>query len=402
MSSCILTLNAGSSSIRFALHREGQPSLLTLSGMVERIGLAGTSLSFRKPETGASGNLPLPAGGHSSAIRFLLDWLESQEEFAPVIAVGHRVVQGMNHPGPVWVTPVLLQELRKVSAYDPDHMPQEIELIEAILNRLPDIPQLACFDTSFHHTLPRVAAMLPLPRRFEATGLKRYGFHGLSYAFLLEELKRLDPAAAMGRVILAHLGNGAGLCAVKAGQSVDTTMGFTPAGGLMMGTRSGDLDPGVISYLMETHGMTASQFHRMVNQESGLLGVSESSSDVRDLLAVEATDVRAAEALTLFCYQATKWIGAFAAALGGVNTLVFAGGIGENSPVIRERICANLTFLGITLDPSRNALHAPIISQEESPVTVRIIPTDESLMIARAVEAMMAQGPTGNSGSIGS
>jgi acetate kinase len=228
--------------------------------------------------------------------------------------------------------------------------------------------------------------MLSIPRRYGKKGVERYGFHGLSYAYLLEELARLrDPAASNGRVILAHLGNGASMAAVRDGRSIDTSMGFTPASGLVMSTRAGDLDPGLLSFLSRTEGMTPAQFEQMVNHKSGLLGVSGTSSDVRDLLAREAADARAAEALALFCYQAKKWIGAYAAALGGVETLVFAGGIGENSPLIRERICESLGFLGIKLHRSRNAKNAALISTDAAPVAVRVIRTDEELMIARSV-----------------
>jgi acetate kinase len=244
---------------------------------------------------------------------------------------------------------------------------------------------VACFDTAFHRTLPRVARLLPIPRRYAAMGVERYGFHGLSYAYLREELVRLDPTAASGRVILAHLGNGASLAAVRDGKCLDTSMGFTPAAGLVMSTRSGDLDPGLFSFLARRERMTPARFARMINHESGLLGVSEISSDVRDLLAREARDVRAAEAVALFCYQAKKWIGSFAAALGGVDTLVFAGGIGENSPAIRARICDGLGFLGIGLNRQRNATNAPLISPDAGRVKVRVIRTDEELMIARSV-----------------
>ena len=234
--------------------------------------------------------------------------------------------------------------------------------------------------------------MLPIPRRYAAEGVERYGFHGLSYAYLLEELRRLDPAAARGRVILAHLGNGASLAAVHRGKCVDTSMGFTPAAGLVMSTRSGDLDPGLLSFLARREQMTPAQFDRMVNHESGLLGLSGTSSDVRDLLAREGRDRRAAEAVALFCYQAKKWIGAYAAALGGLDTLVFSGGIGENAPVIRERICAGLGFLGLKLSRPRNARHAPLISTDAGRVAVRVIRTDEELMIARSVYRMLALG----------
>jgi acetate kinase len=291
------------------------------------------------------------------------------------------------------VTQELLEELHRISPYDPDHLPSEIELIETFRQRHPKLPQVACFDTAFHRTMPRVAKLLPIPRRYDAKGVQRYGFHGLSYAYLMEELVRLgEPAATTGRVILAHLGNGASIAAVRDGKSIDTSMGFTPTAGLMMSTRSGDLDPGLVDYLARTEAMSASQFQRMVNHESGLLGTSEISSDLRDLLAQEAGDVRAAEALALFCYQTKKWVGSFAAALGGLNTLVFAGGIGENAPVIRQRICDGLGFLGIELDPQRNAHNAALISSDAARVSVRVIRTDEELMIARSVTRLLELG----------
>jgi len=231
-----------------------------------------------------------------------------------------------------------------------------------------------------------MAKLLPIPRRYDAKGIQRYGFHGLSYAYLMEELVRLgDPAAKTGRVILAHLGNGASLAAVLNGKSIDTSMGFTPAAGLVMSTRTGDLDPGLAPYLARTEQMTTEQFDGMVNHQSGLLGVSETSSDMRDLLDHEKSDVRAAEAVALFCYQTKKWIGAFAAALGGLDTLVFAGGIGENAAPVRARICDGLNFLGVKLDKARNAKNAAVISANASVVKVRVIRTDEELMIARSV-----------------
>jgi acetate kinase len=296
------------------------------------------------------------------------------------------VVHGKKHTEPEIVTKKLLAELRRISPNDPDHLPREIELIEVLRQRHPKLPQVACFDTAFHQTMPRVAKLLPIPRRYDAKGIQRYGFHGLSYAYLMEELTRLgDPAATKGRVILAHLGNGASLAAVRDGKSIDTSMGFTPTAGLVMSTRSGDLDPGVAPYLARTEKMTTQQFYEMVNHKSGLLGVSETSSDMRDLLNYEKKDVRAAEAVALFCYQAKKWIGSFAAALGGLDTLVFAGGIGENAPVVRERICEGLQFLGIKLDKARNKKNAGVISKNSSRVKVRVIRTDEELMIARSV-----------------
>jgi acetate kinase len=232
--------------------------------------------------------------------------------------------------------------------------------------------------------------LLPIPRRFDAKGIQRYGFHGLSYAYLMEELARLgDPAAVKGRVILAHLGNGASMAAVRDGRSIDTSMGFTPTAGLVMSTRSGDLDPGLAPYLTRTEQITTEQFYEMVNHESGLLGISETSSDMRDLLAQEAQDVRAAEAIELFCYQARKWIGAYAAALGGLDTLVFAGGIGENAPIIRARICEGLAFLGIELEEKRNAMNAQLISSDRDRVAVRVIRTDEEFMIARLASRVL-------------
>ena len=382
----LLTINGGSSSIRFALFDADEPPLRLLDGKVDRVGLSGTNLTF-KDATGQSQNSrTIDSSDHRSAVGFLLDWLETQKVLASVKAVGHRVVHGMTHSEPELVTPELLDELHRITAYDPDHLPLEIELIEAFRQRHPALPQVACFDTAFHRTMPRVARLLPIPRRYEAAGVRRYGFHGLSYECLMEELARLgDPAAKKGRVILAHLGNGASLAAVYDGKSIDTSMGFTPASGLVMSSRSGDLDPGLVSYLARTEQMSASQFQEMVNHASGLLGVSETSSDLRDLLARESDDVRAAEAVALFCYQARKWIGAFAAALGGLDTLVFAGGIGENAPLVRGRICDQLGFLGIELNRERNADNASLISTDGGRVAVRVIRTDEEIMIAKSV-----------------
>ena len=267
----------------------------------------------------------------------------------------------------------MVAELRRLRAFDPEHLPAEIALMELLAEKFPGIPQIACFDTAFHSAMPRVAKLLPIPRRYEAQGVQRYGFHGLSYEYLLSQ------PGLNGRVILAHLGNGASMAAVRDGQPVDTTMAFTPAAGLVMSTRSGDIDPGLIAFLARSDQMTAAQFTRMVNHESGLLGISETSSDMRDLLARESADIRAAEAIALFCYQAKKWIGAYAAALGGLDTLVFAGGIGENLPVIRARICDGLGFLGIELDEQQNAASAGTISRAASRVTVRVIRTDEEM-----------------------
>ncbi|MBA3833304.1 MAG: acetate/propionate family kinase [Chthoniobacterales bacterium] len=388
---CVLVVNGGSSSIKFAAYRVSHPLERRVSGKIDRIGSAGTILTFTNAAGGDEQSRELTASDHKSAANFLLDWFEEQIPFESVRAVGHRVVHGMQHTAPERVTQELLDELHRLTPFDPEHLPSEIELIEAFRKRHPQLPQIACFDTAFHRDMPRVAKLLPIPRRYEAEGVQRYGFHGLSYAYLMEELTRLgDSAATKGRVILAHLGNGASMAAVRDGKSIDTSMAFTPTAGLVMSTRSGDLDPGLVNYLARTEQMTAAQFQKMVNQESGLLGVSEISSDMRDLLAHEAKDARAAEAVALFCYQAKKWIGAFAAALGGLDSLVFSGGIGESAPLIRQRICEGLEFLGIDLNARRNAANDTLISNDANAVSVRVIRTDEQLMIARSVVRLLS------------
>jgi acetate kinase len=382
----ILTINGGSSSIKFALYRSGELLERRLYGKIDRIGLPGTNLTFIDLTRNPQESRNITVSNHLSAANFLIDWLEEQIGISSVKAVGHRVVHGMKYTAPVLVTNELLDELHRISPYDPDHLPREIELIEAFLKRNPQMPQVACFDTAFHSVMPRVARLLPIPRRFDAIGIQRYGFHGLSCAYLMEELTRVaGTKAAHGRVILAHLGNGASMAAVRDGKSIDTSMGFTPAGGLPMGTRPGDLDPGVAWYLMQTENLSPEQFNSLINHESGLLGVSETSSDMRDLLELETQDTRAAEAVALFCYQAKKWIGAFASALNGLDTLVFSGGIGENAPEVRARICDGLEFLGIELEEKKNADNDAIISTESSRVTVRVIHTDEERMIAKTV-----------------
>jgi acetate kinase len=378
----LLTINGGSSSIRFAVFAPERPPKPLLQGKMERIGSDDANLCVdHGPERAPT---RIKAAIKSSAIGFLLDWLESQPLFNSIGGVGHRVVHGMQHTDPERVTAQLLDELKSIIPFDPEHLPREIELIEAVRHRHPKLPQVVCFDTAFHRSMPLVATQLPIPRRYAAKGVQRYGFHGLSYTFLLQELRRLgDPAAAQGRVILAHLGSGASLAAVRDGRCIDTSMGFTPAAGLVMGTRSGDLDPGLMSYLAVTEAMSAVRFRTMVNHESGLLGVSETSADVRDLLEREKSDPRAAEALALFCYQTKKWIGAFAAALGGVDTLAFAGGIGENAAPVRKRICDGLEYLGIAIDEDANTRHAQRISTESgSEVVVRVIRTNEESVIA--------------------
>jgi acetate kinase len=375
----VLTINGGSSSIKFALFEVGAALRRMLGGELERIGLPEATLRVKGSNPADNFSRPVTAADHTAAFGALMEWIEEHSGRDALAAVGHRVVHGgPKYSKPQQVTAEMVEELHRFSPFDPEHLPLEIELIEAFRQRHPGLPQVACFDTAFHRTMPRVATQLPIPRRYEAQGVRRYGFHGLSYEFLMEELAHLaDPAATKGRVILAHLGNGASLAAVRDGKSIDTSMGFTPTGGLVMSSRSGDLDPGLVSYLARTEQMSAAQFQKMVNHESGLLGVAETGSDMRDLLERETQDVRAAEAVALFCYQAKKWIGAFAAALGGLDTLVFAGGIGENAPPVRERICDGLGFLGIELDRERNAKNAPLVSSETVRVKVRVIRTDE-------------------------
>ena len=390
----ILTINGGSSSIKFALFEEGDPLQRVLQGEIERIGMPGATLRVKGPKPTDNLSRSVPASDHAAAVGVLLDCIEEHVGRDVLTAIGHRVVHGgTKYSKPQRIDPKMIEELRALSPFDPEHLPEEILLVEAVHRRFPRLPQLACFDTAFHHDLPRVARILPIPRRYEAQGVRRYGFHGLSYDFLMGELARVDGAEdARGRVILAHLGNGASLAAVHDGKSIDTSMSFTPAAGVPMSTRSGDLDPGLFPYLARTEQMSAKQFGDMVNFQSGLLGISETSSDMRELLDREAQDLRAAEAVALFCYQIKKWIGAFAAALGGIDTLIFAGGIGENAPPVRARICEGLAFLGIELDQKRNAATAPLISSDVARVKIRVMHTDEELVIARSVANVLGFG----------
>jgi acetate kinase len=384
---CILTINGGSASIKFALFDADQMLNRILVGRIERIGLPEASFVVKGLNKADNFTRSVTATNHTEAVGLLMDWIEERIRRGELTAVGHRVVHGgPKYSEPQRITTEMVEELHQLQAFDPEHLPEEILLTEAFHRRFPDLVQVACFDTAFHHDLPRVAQLLPIPRRYEAQGVRRYGFHGLSYAFLMEELaRRAGPQAARGRVILAHLGNGASLAAVYEGKSVDTSMGFTPAAGVPMSTRSGDLDPGLVWYLERTERITAKKFNEMVNFQSGLLGVSETSSDMHDLLERETEDVRAAEAVALFCYQVKKWIGAFTAVLGGLDTLVFAGGIGENASVVRARICDGLGFLGIELEEKQNVASAAVISAEASRVAVRVMHTDEEWMIAQTV-----------------
>jgi len=363
-------MNGGSSSIKFALFEAQESLQQILKGGIDRIGFPNAIIHVDGIAQ------PIQAPNHTAAVNILMNWIENHSE--GLTAVGHRIVHGgPKYSQPEKITPAMIKDLHGLSAFDPEHMPEELQLVEAIANRFPKLTQVACFDTAFHHDLPRVAKQLPIPRRYEAQGIRRYGFHGLSYQFLMGELA----SESKGRVILAHLGSGASLAAVLNGKSIDTSMGFTPAAGVPMSTRSGDLDPGLALYLAQTDGLNAKQFNEMVNFKSGLLGVSEISSDMTDLL--KSKDARAAEAVALFCYQVKKWIGGYAAALGGLDTLVFAGGIGENASAVRAQICEGLGFLGIDLDEKKNEVNEALIST--GPVNVRVIRTNEELMIAKIV-----------------
>ncbi len=383
----IIAINGGSSSIKFAIFEAGDSLKKILKGEIDRIGQKEGRFQMTAAEPDESFSRSLSARDHTAAVGILIDWIEQRIPREALSAVGHRIVHGgPKYWEPQRITPEMIAGLRQLSPFDPEHLPEEILLAEVFGQRFPDLPQIACFDTAFHHDLPRVSQLLPIPRHYESQGVRRYGFHGLSYAFLMQELEQTaGKKVANGRLILAHLGNGASMAAVRDGNSYDTTMSLTPASGLMMGTRSGDIDPGLMALLTNSEQMSATQFHSLMSHKSGLLGVSETSSDMRDLLEREANDVRAAEAVAMFCYQSKKSIGAFAAALGGLDTLVFTGGIGENAPQVRGRICEGLELLGIELDDERNVENQAVISNASSSVTVRVIQTDEEQMIARSV-----------------
>lgn len=379
----LLTINGGSSSIKFAMYKMAEDPMLLFYGSIDRIGMDNTVFNVAY-ENKEKDSLEIYSPGFYEAAIFLILWLKKQPGFDRVQCIGHRIVHGMNYTEAEVINASLLKELKKISDYDPDHLPAEIAIIELFKSRCAGLLQIACFDTSFHAALPRVAKILPIPRRFDNAGIQRYGFHGLSYAYLMEELKKKIGVEANGKVILAHLGNGASLAAVKDGKSIDTTMGFTPAGGCVMGTRSGDLDPGVAWYMMSSEGMNTTQFNHLINHEAGLLGISETSSDMQDLLQKESSDERATEAVALFCYQIKKWIGSLMAVLGGLDVLVFSGGIGENAPIIRSRICKGLEFAGIILDEDQNKQNGFQISMKGNKVKVLVIPTNEEVMIAKS------------------
>jgi acetate kinase len=375
------------------LYRAGPPETVEVRASAERIGIPDSRL--RVSDSGGaerharSGNLP----DHASALEAVFDWLRAQHLDEGLLAIGQRIVHGGQHYAtPTLITDKVLDDLQSLILLDPEHLPQALDVIHTVRRVYPDIPQVACFDTAFHRQMPRVAQMFALPREFWDAGVVRYGFHGLSYEYILQELRKLDREAAEGRLIIAHLGNGASMAAVHHGVGVDTTMGFTPTGGLAMSSRSGDLDPGVLVYLLQSRGLDAAGLNKLVNKAAGLLGISETSGDMQDLLAREAQDQRAADAVAVFCYQARKFLGALVAALGGLDTLVFTAGIGERAAVIRSRICDGLGYLGLEVNAGDNAVHAPIISPQTSRVVVRVMPTNEDLVIARHTFRLIREG----------
>lgn len=382
----VLTLNRGSATLKAALYDVNPVVQPVLSIKIDRIDFPGTQITI-KDSAGKTLLSSSPSNTNSEAsLQLVFDWLESHNYLSNLLAAGHRLVHGgVKFQEPVRVTPEVVADLRKLTPLDPDHLPAALAVICFVSKRLPDLVQVGCFDTAFHRSLPKVARMYALPRQYFDEGVMRFGFHGLSYEYILGKLRKLDGSVAEGRVIIAHLGNGASMVALRNGNSIDTSMGFTPLEGLVMGTRSGDVDPGALIYLLEHGKMTSDGLDDCLNKRSGLLGVSGSSEDMRDLLEKSPHDERAAEAVELFCYRAKKYVGAYSAVLGGLDLLVFTGGIGEKSAPVRREICEGLEFLGIQLDSQRNEQNDSVISNTSSRVEVRVIETNEDLTIIRHV-----------------
>lgn len=387
MTDSLLILNAGSSSLKFSVFRNCDPPELLLRGQ-----LAGLQSEPRFAVRNSSGKIvdehEWPAGStlsHEQAIEFLFDWGKHRQQGAPhLVGAGHRVVHGgTKFVQPISVDDGVLKELESLVPLAPLHQPHNLAAIKAVNWHSASLPQVACFDTAFHRTQPAVAQHFAIPRDLTATGIQRYGFHGLSCEYIASRLPDFDPRAAQGRTVVAHLGNGASLCALNGGVSVATTMGFTPLDGLAMGTRCGAIDPGVLLYLMNQRGLDAYALEQLLTHESGLLGVSGISSDMRTLLEREHSDARAAEAIELFVYRITRELGSMAAALGGLDAIVFTGGIGENAPVIRARVCGAASWLGIEFDADGNERGGPRISRSTGRVSAWVIPTNEELMIAQ-------------------
>jgi acetate kinase len=372
----------------------GTTEELLLVGKLDRIGVAKGHLRAQDRAGNSRVERRLELPDHETALQVLFDWLQAEKVSRDLAAVGHRLVHGGRcHVKTQKIGPRSLADIKKLVPLAPDHLPHEIRAIEVVSAWFPELVQVACFDTAFHRQMPAVAQSYPLPEKYTRGAIIRYGFHGLSYEYLLQELAReAGGAGTQGRIIMAHLGNGASMAALHDGKSLDTTMGMTPTGGLVMSTRSGDLDPGVVLYLLREEGLAVEEVNTLLNKEAGLLGTSGISSDMQDLLDREASDAGAAAAVELFCYTARKFVGAFTAVLGGLDTLVFTGGIGENAPAIRARICHNLGFLGLGLDEVSNAANAPIISRPDSRVTVRVMQTNEELMIARHTRDLLEKG----------
>jgi acetate kinase len=384
-----LTVNGGSSSIKFAVFSSTTKRLF--SGQVERIGTPGARLTATRDNSSDPETLPVVAATFHAGVQSIVNYLHQRIGKSAIGAIGHRIVHGGMHLlDNQLITEESIAELRRTQPLDLAHLPREIALIEGFRQAFPDIPQIACFDTAFHRNLPLVAQLLPIPRRYHDAGVRRFGFHGLSYTYLMSQLSALaGPEIANGRIILAHLGSGASMAAVRGGKPIDTTMAFTPTSGLVMGTRPGDLDPGLLVYLMKDQNLSNEQMDKFISQQCGLLGVSETSSDMRDLLAARVNDPRAADAVDLFCYQAKKHLCALTATLGGLDTLVFSGGIGEHAPEVRAGICEGLEFLGLQVDAFRNTRGCDVISADQSRIAIRIIPTDEEIVIARIVRSIL-------------
>jgi acetate kinase len=390
MADAILVLNAGSSSLKFSVFLDRERPELLLRGQIEGL-FTQPHFVARDPAGNAVGERTWEAGtrlGHSGAIEFLFGWGRGKLGGHRIGAAGHRVGHGgRKFTRAVLVDPEVMTALEAFVPLAPLHQPHNLGAIKAVAEHAPELPQVACFDTAFHRTQPAVAQAFALPRRYAEEGVLRYGFHGLSYEYIASMLPDTDARAAGGRTVVAHLGNGTSLCALKGGQSVATTMSFTPLDGLPMGTRCGALDPGVLLYLMDRHGLDARALENLLYQESGLLGVSGLSSDMRTLLT--SPDPRAAEALDLFVYRIGRELGSLAAALGGLDALVFTGGIGENSAAIRARVCRDAAWLGLELDAAANDAGGPRISRPESRVTAWVLPTNEELMIAQHTRRLL-------------
>ncbi|MEP6701551.1 MAG: acetate/propionate family kinase [Betaproteobacteria bacterium] len=386
----ILAVNTGSSSLKSALYRANAPDTAAFNVVVDRIGGMNARLRVTDGQGKALSESSVDAPDFDAALDSTLRVLEQFDPGHRLAGVGHRLVHGgLLFDRPQLITQAAMAALDDIARLAPEHMPQALVAVRFIAKRHPDVPQIACFDTAFHRAMPRVAQTIALPQRWRDEGFVRFGFHGLSYESAVSELRRVDPAGARGRTIVAHLGNGASMAAIRDGVAVDTTMGYTPTSGLVMGTRCGDIDPGVLIELSARHAVGPDQMNVLLNKQSGLLGVSGISQDMRDLLAAEPNDSRAADAIELFCYRVRKYLGAFASVLGGIDTLIFTGGIGEKSATIRERICAGQTFLDIVLDPAANQANAPVISTAGATVTIRVIRADEEGVIVRHALALL-------------